>query len=337
MNFILSRKNYLPYYLPLIIEGNKLNLKSTIYFRNNIKKFVNPYENIDEFNILSKQYNFDIKPLDEIKNVIGNIFVVEGDIVGTKGVKENCFLYQKNENQKIISLVCNYEFAMFYNQYISLVDYVIFPTKYYAEKYKTLSSKNLYLGSPKYSLEVKNTHFNLPNEYKYCLFFFPKNPTQHKKPNTLYPTKTQILNIYSYLNKLGYKIIVKTREQDRILDSELKGDYYFEDFIYPTSSMELITIADFSICFSSSLIEECVFLKKPFIDFKVDLKKDRFKFLYQKEYSCQLKLDVDFQTFEQNLKSILNCESKYFDNILNKYFNDYLNCNKLIIKYFNFN
>ena len=125
MNFILSRKNYLPYYLPLIIEGNKLNLKSTIYFRNNIKKFVNPYENIDEFNILSKQYNFDIKPLDEIKDIIGNIFVVEGDIVGTKGVKENCFLYQKNENQKIISLVCNYEFAMFYNQYISLVDYVI--------------------------------------------------------------------------------------------------------------------------------------------------------------------------------------------------------------------
>jgi len=336
MNFILSRKNYLPYYIPLIIEGNKYNLKSTIFLRNNLKKFVNPYEDIEQIKILSNQYNFNIKPLEQIKEVSGYIFVVEGDIVGIKGIKENCYLFQKSKNQKIISLVCNYEFAMFYHQYINLVDYVIFPSKLYAEKYKTLSSKNLYLGSPKYTLKIKNVNYNLPSNQKYCLFFFPKNPIQHNKSNTLYPSKLQILNIFSYLKKLGYKIIVKTREQDRILDQELKGDYYFEDYIYPTSSMELITIVDFSICFSSSLIEECIFLKKPFIDFKVDLKKDRFKFLYQKEYSRQLQLNIDFNNFKKNLEQILSCKLINFNNILKIYFKDYLDCNKNIIDFFKF-
>lgn len=333
MNFILSRKNYLPYYIPLILEGNKSNIKSTIFLRNNIKKFVNPYENIEQIKLLSQQYNFEIKPLEEIKDISGYIFVIEGDIVGTKGIKENCYLYQKSKNQKIISLVCNYEFVMFYHQYINLVDYVIFPSKFYAEKYQTLNPKNLYLGSPKYTIEIKNKNFKLPNDQKYCLFFFPKNPIQHKKPNTLYPSKLQILNIYYFIKKLGYKIIIKTREQDRINDPELKGDYYFEDHIYPTSSMELISISDFSIFFSSSLVEECIFLKKPFIDFKVDLKKDRFKFLYQKEYSRQLKIDLDFNSFKQNVEQILNCNSLSFNKIINKYFNNYLNSNQEIIKF----
>jgi hypothetical protein len=335
MYFILSRKNYLPYYLPLIEECNKSNLKSTIFLRNNKKKFVNPYENIDQIKELSIKYNFEIKPLDEAKNVTGNIFVVEGDIVGTKGIKEDCYLYQKQKNQKIISLVCNYEFVMFYNQYIKLVDHVIFPLKYYAEKYNTLSHKNLYLGSPKYSIEIENINFDLPKNQKYCLFFFPKNPTQHKKPNTLYPTKLQILNLYSYIRKLGYKIIVKTREQDRVIDEELKGDYYFEDYIYPTSSMELISISDFSICFSSSLIEECVYLKKPFIDFKVDLKKDRFKFLYHNEYSRQLSLDLDYKSFKINVEEILNFDIKIYEEVFNKFFNYKLNVNQNIIQKFN--
>lgn len=332
MNFILSRKNYLPYYLPLIIECNKNNIKSTLYLRNNKKNFVNPYQNIDEISELSIKYSFEVKPLEKIKDVSGYIFVVEGDIVGTKGIKDDCYLYQKTNEQKIISLVCNYEFVMFYHKYINLVDYVIFPSKYYAEKYNTLNSKNLYLGTPKYSLDIKNINFNLPKEHKYCLFFFPKNPIQHKKPNTLYPNKSQILNIYSFIRKLGYKIIVKTREQDRIIDTELKGDYYFEDYIYPTTSMELISISDFSIFFSSSIVEECIFLKKPFIDFKVDLKKDRFKFLYDENYCCQLQLDLDFNSFKQKLETILNYNTKKFDEIINQYFINISNSNIKIIK-----
>ena len=112
MNFILSRKNYLPYYIPLIIEGNKSNIKSTIYLRNNEKKFVNPCQDLKQIQDISKQYKFKIKQLEEIKNISGYIFVVEGDIVGIKGNKDNCYLYHKQKNQKIISLVCNYEFAI---------------------------------------------------------------------------------------------------------------------------------------------------------------------------------------------------------------------------------
>jgi hypothetical protein len=332
MNFIISRTNYIPYYIPLIIEGNKSSIKSIMFLNKNKKQFVDPYNKIEELNILKIKYNFEIKDIQDIKNYSGPTFFCEGDIVGQKGIFENTGLYHLNESHIKISLVCNYEFAMFYNQYINKVDYVIFPSKLYATTYKTLSPKNLYLGSPKYTIELNN-NLNLPND-KYCILFFPKDPIKHCKNNTLYPNKEQLINIYNYLKKLNFKIIVKTRKQDPVVDPELKGDYYFEDNLYPTTSMELINISKLIIFFSSSLVEECIFLKKPFIDFKVDKKKDRFKFLYDNNYSRQLKLNIEYNLFKENIESIINCNVKYFDNILNNYLKDYKNCNKNIIKYF---
>jgi hypothetical protein len=332
MNFIISRTNYIPYYIPLIIEGNNRNIKSIFFFNKNIKKFVDPYEKFNEIKSLSQKYNFDIKDIKEISNFKGPTFFCEGDIVGIKGIFKNAGLSYLNQSHIKISLVCNYEFAMFYHQYISLVDYVIFPCKYYADRYKTLSSKNLYLGTPKYTIKLNNS-FNLPKD-KYCVLFIPKDPIKHHKQNTLYPNKNQLLKIYDYLRNMNFKIIVKSRAQDPVTDNELKGDYYFEDLIYPTSSMELINLSELAIFFSSSIVEECIFLKTPFIDFKVDKKKNRFDFLYNNDYSRILKLNIDFNDFKNNVNEILNLKINTFEIVIKRYFQEYKTSNQNIINFF---
>jgi hypothetical protein len=67
MNFIISRSNYIPYYIPLIIEGNNRHIKSIFFFNKNIKKFVDPYEKFNEIKSLSQKYNFDIKDISNFK------------------------------------------------------------------------------------------------------------------------------------------------------------------------------------------------------------------------------------------------------------------------------
>jgi hypothetical protein len=332
MNFIVSRTNYIPYYIPLIIQGNEMNIKSIFFLNKNKKKFVDPYEKIKDIQKLSQIYNFQILDIKDVSNYKGLTFFCEGDVVGFKGIFKDTGLYHLNEHHIKISLVCNYEFAMFYHQYINQVDYVIFPSEYYAQKYKTISTKNLYLGSPKYTSILSNS-FNLPSEPNYCVLFFPKDPKKHCKHNTLYPNKKQLLNIYEYLKKLNFKIIVKSRAQDPVNDPDLKGDYYFEDNIYPTTSMELIHISKFAIYFSSSIVEECIFLKTPFIDFKVDQKKDRFNFLYNDNYSKKLKLNIEFENFKKNVNHILNFDSSIFDSIIQQYFPNQENVNLNIINY----
>ena len=42
-------------------------------------------------------------------------------------------------------------------------------------------------------------------------------------------------------------------------------------------------------------------------------------------------------SFKQNVEQILNCNSLSFDKIINKYFNNYLNSNREIIKFLNVN
>jgi hypothetical protein len=232
----------------------------------------------------------------------------------------------KSNKSKLISLVVNYEFVMFIDKYIKYVDYVIFPTQKYIDYYlpntpNTQNTQNIIYnkfivsGSPKYDFKFhKNENLELTLEQihkkylskietelelkteseselknnKYILFVFPKDPEKHKKSNTIYPKFEDIIILYRILRKLGYKIIVKNRSQDKLMSNHLKGDYYIEDIDYGiVNSLELIKICELGIFFSSSINEEFVALNKPYIDIKVDLIKDRFPF-YNKEYNSKI-------------------------------------------------
>lgn len=353
INFIISRINYLPYYIPIVIEGNKRGAKSHFFLYKSDKPFISPYtkEHLMEISKLAKEYNITIHDISKIGSFPAITFFCEGDIVGRQRKDESSinFKYMTNKHIKV-SLVCNYEYVMFYHYYIANVDYVVMTHPFWANRYKTLSDKNLYLGSPKYDMKYFNKYNNkedrnkyLAGKYKldlsqkYILIIFPKNPTKHHKPNTIYPNKQGLLEIYKGIRSTGHKIIVKSRKQDPVHDLELKGDYYFEDIdYYPCNSMELIEISQIVIFFSSSINEECVALKTPYIDLKVDMSKNRFEELNDLSYGIcwsypklmklntqnKIKIFIDYLIKTHYSPDKINSH-KVFENEYSKYIWDY--------------
>ena len=145
MNFVLFEMTFLRYFLPLIIEGNKTNIKSSVYIckpHMNIK-YNSPSKHLSSLNDLAKEYDFDVYDIDEIVNNDSPNILIEG--VGVDHVKNG---------QPIYSITYMVDYKHLYDKYIDKVDYVIFPSKYYAEYYNKMSNKNLYLGSPKYDVVI---------------------------------------------------------------------------------------------------------------------------------------------------------------------------------------
>jgi len=302
-NLVLSRINYLAYLLPLAIEGQKRNLEVKFFLERGSKRFSDPYHHINEIGIYQEKYNFKIFSLSDLRNHPGVTFLVEGNVVGLKGKEHQALIYNYVTAQHtLVSLVCNYEVFLYLDKYVRKVNYVIFPDQRYLDFYKINHPKFLSLGSPKYDSDYPLPSrqdilqkYNLPDQH-YVVLMFPKNAIKHHKKNRIDPEKKDLTKIYEMLQSLGLSLIVKNRTQDQTQDPELKGDYYFEDFDnYPVNSMELIKISKLVVFFSSSLNEECIALRRPYLDFKVDYDKDRFPFFDLKEYSARVNWN-DIQT-----------------------------------------
>lgn len=282
--------------MPLVREGVKNKIKSKFFLVPSNKEFVSPTspDHMAELQKLKKKYDIDLLDISQIGGYAGVTFFCEGDIVGkpNKNTPSPSFRYMGPKHIKV-SIVCNYEFVMFYHNYIRNVDYVIFLNDFWAKHYNLISPKNVYLGSPKYDMEHFNwqqtpeerknylSHkYGLDLDQKYVLIIYPKDPKKHHKQNTKYPDKNFMLSVYEGIRRKGYKVIVKTRKQDPITDKELRGDHYLVDVdFYPCNSMELIELSHIVIYFSSSINEECVAMKRPYLDIKVDQVKDRFELL----------------------------------------------------------
>lgn len=345
INFIISRINYLPYYIPLVIEAKSRNIASNFFLYNSDKKFISPYtpQHLKELKKLANQYDIKLYDVSRLIDFPAITFFCEGDIVGRQRKDEPSVNFKYiTEGHRKISLVCNFEYVMFYDNYVNNVDNVIMLHKFWAEKYHKINAKNLYLGSPKYDMKyfnmgqsVEERQAYLTNKYKinlkhkYILVMFPKNPVKHHKKNTLYPTKKVLVEIYNAIREMGYGIIVKSRSQDPVNDPVLRGDYYFEDIdFYPCNSMELIEIAHMVIYFSSSVNEECVALKTPYIDLKVDLTKDRFDNLNDIRYGICWSYDhLVRNSIKQRIKKFIDYLQKnhYQPNVIDKklLFNNY--------------
>ena len=84
---------------------------------------------------------------EEIKKFEGPTFLIEG--VGRERLDKT-----KHQSYSITYMT---DFSLSYKNYIDEVDRVIFPSKYIAEHYEKDNSKNLYLGSPKYDIELDGT------------------------------------------------------------------------------------------------------------------------------------------------------------------------------------
>lgn len=275
LNFLLHRINYLPYYLPIAIQGLKYENKSqkeegkkqyqVNFFLEKApqgKDFIDPFypKHLKEIMNYSKRCGFKVLPLSSSNLELHDgrktsskvlYFVGEGNIVGIKDKTKPPEWYlwiDKSPKSKLISLVVNFEFAIFLEKYIKYVDYVVFPSEKYIEYYlektilgNTYKKKFIALGSPKYDsqiqekekmkkpLELLHYKYSLPEfqeelepyqRDKYILIVFPKDPQKHKKSNTLYPKFDHLIKLYQILRNLGYKIIVKNRFQDSLFENK---------------------------------------------------------------------------------------------------------------------
>lgn len=297
LNFLLYEMTFLKYFIPLIIEGNKRGLTSTVYFKN-VNKYSNPVLHMNSLKQLSVDYGFNIVPVELINDPDSITFMVEG--VGIEVIKQS----------KNIALTSMRDFTVHYEKYIDKVDHVCMPSEFFAKHYNKLNSKNLYLGSPKYDVELNRQNildrYRLPDD-KYVLLIYPS-----------VPSLVSIGNIINQLKKMGYKVIVKTRRKN-IVPNNLRGDFYFEDFSwFPHSTMELINISKFVINFDSTAIKECILLGVPSINFRI--KDSFFGFLYNGGKYCINFNLFDVELFKNAIDKILNEDlEKEFSLSIKKY------------------
>tara|TARA_Y100000310_G_scaffold345124_1_gene461999 strand:+ start:2356 stop:3327 length:972 start_codon:yes stop_codon:yes gene_type:complete len=321
MNFILSEATFLRYFCPIVIEGNRRNVKSNFFINSN-NKYNNccSETNAKQIQLFCKQHNVNLYNINEINNFPGLTFVIEG--VDARRINK--------DTHTIVSITYQSDFtaAQTYQRYYDDVHYNILPSKFIAEYYNVATEKNLYFGSPKYDYVSKKIdiekRYSLKNE-KYCLIVFPKLRDA---------TKVNINNIYDNIKKLGYRILVKTRGKDPIRNTEYRGDHYFEDFCwFPHTTLDLIQISDFVVNFDSTTIKECVLLKKPLINFKCKPFNRTFDFLYKYDY-C-LDMQSSDGCFKDKIKTFLAQDySHNFNKAIKNHLFEPGEVSKHIIQYF---
>lgn len=290
VSFLLTQMTFLRYFLPMTIEANKRGVKSVYYYQANAK-YNNPEKYSSYLHQLSVKYGFELKNLNVERPREGTVFMIEG-----------CGREMLFESVRKVSFTYMTDYSVSYKTYIDSVDEVIFPHKIFAEKYDTLSDKNVYLGSPKYDVEIDVEETIEKYELdgvKSALVIFPKSRDLNI-PN--------MQNIYRYLKNMGYRIIVKTRGKDHVPEN-LRGDYFFEDTSwFPHTSMELIDYCDVVVNFDSTAIKECIMMEKPVVNFHVKPFKQPLYWLYEYDFVKELPSGVSEARFQQSVEFLLTAK-----------------------------
>lgn len=359
--YLFSSITFLQFFIPIVIECNKRGYNNIFIFNVNITK---EYANIFEKNNykIIKQYldKYKIKEIrsDEIdlSKIKSLFFMIDGDIYGPprKIALKNSLLSKLSRESIKISLTEHMNFWAVYHYFIDKINYACFTNENIISQMDQLKNKNIkiakdvnikfnksfknkkniFLGSTKFenipAKEFIYSKFNLSPNNKYCLFLFPKIRGYFKKSN--------ILNIYSHLNKLGYKIIVKQRPKDNDIDKSLKGDIFVCSDIYPNESLELMKISDFCIISSSSANEETIFSEIPCIDLISDLRPwERNQYLLDDRTYIRVENEVwkniSYEDFSKILNKLEPKNSKYYKKIKEKFNLNITNCSELILNF----
>jgi len=295
INYILPAMTHLRYFIPIIIEANKKNIQNNVFVCSCNGKYNSARKNLSLLHDMSKKYNFHIT---DNCSFSGVTFQIEGDDCNIK----------KSENETRVSLTYMTDFNISYKNYIDKVDYVVFPSKKFAEYFDTVSNKNIYLGSPKYDVCLNKKDilkkYNIKENKKRALIIFPRSRDE---------SKIEIKKIYKALKEEGYEILVKTRGKDRINNKDYKGDYYFEDNSwFPHTTMELIKVSDIIVNFSSTVIKETIILEKPMINFHIKPFKRPLDFLYDFKFVIEHGNNVDVSKIKEDVNLLTT------SNIINK-------------------
>lgn len=270
MKFVMSEMTYAKFYVPLIIEGNKRGIKSTVFISKN-NKYNCPYVHRNEVINLSKNYDFDVVDTN------GNIDAC-GDVVFTvEGTNRNRVI----NKGKIVSLYYSSDFTLSFNDYVNQVDHVILGSKFVADHYGKKSHNIITLGSPKFDVTFDCQDilrkYGLDNSVKIATIFYPRSRDVER---------AQICEVVKALKEKNYFVVLKTRGKDPFREDHKKlSTHMFMDVSwFPSTAMELISISDVIFNFSSTVIEETIALRKPMINWHVKPFTRPLDFLYDFDF-----------------------------------------------------
>ena len=301
LNFLLREMTHLRYFVPIIQEGNRRGLRSKLRI------------------IPSNKYNCPLLFPELVSRVCK-----ENDVELTEDAPEDLEgVFFCNENSgldwtkrvknagKCSIVVSTYQtdFIACYKDYVDIADHILMPSENIAKHYNRISDKNLYVGIPKYDVEIDKNEvlekYGLDPNRKKVLILWPKSRDLHKFP----------IDIISNFDDLGWQVLVKARAKDPISKSTREtltnnGHKYFYDGWLPHTSQELLEVSDLVINSGSTVIEECIMHEVPLINFdiKPEIRHGRkqehrvtHSYLYDYEFCINLKgLDSTFSSAKLN-------------------------------------
>lgn len=319
MNFVLLEMTYLRYFIPLIIEANKMGIRSNIYVGwRFFEKYNSPYKYENYLKKISEIYDFELLDIEQWNNQDGITFFIEG-----VGLHNGPCIKKESSNQTFICITSMADYQSLYNRYIDICDYVIFPNKFFAEEFGTLSEKNLYFGSPKYDIKLKDAGGR--DKLRALIIH----------PHPIHPSEN-LQDVHSILRDCGFEIFVKTRGKHPVEDKNFRGDKYFvDDSWFPHTTMTLISQSDLIINFDSSTIKESIMLEKPMLNFNSLGDRRVYKFLYNHDFCVDL--NVNEKSEQKILEGIWNLVENNFSESYSYVKDKYLwkhNASKKILDYF---
>jgi len=358
-NFVLNQVNHIQYYLPLIQEINK-SMSGKIscnVFAKKSNKYNCPFLERNSKLLLKEHsiYKFELYKFSDIKLFPGVCFCIEGAGIDQKIENQITFAFT-NKIDFLFNTSSSFSpSAIGKKDFREKVDYVFFPSKFFADYYNRLWENNLYMGTSRYqSNEKLLNRETILNKYgladkKYATIVYPKK-------RDLINTGFEIEEVYETLWEQGYSVLVKNRQKNGLYSLSHKGDRYFEDHtnsisLYPHTTDELTVISDFIINFGSTTIEEAIFLKTPVINYEikeladissnwsklshlqfnnthglldnVDSSKQVFDFLYDFDFVKNLGKSFDNQRLIDAISEIKSKDfSRDFNECIEKYYFD---------------
>jgi len=308
LNFILMEMTHLRYWMPLALEGKSRGCKIK-FFVGASRKYNCPIKYAQLLKQICTDNSFYLNPIDTISTATGILFMSE-----KTGVQ---YLSQVGQDVKIINTTYQTDFIESYKSYIDKVDHVLMPSEFCADFYDRKSDKNLYLGIPKYDVELDEeevlTKYSLPPNKK-ALIIWPKSRDFEAN---------NINKITNWLHQLGFTIIIKTRGKDPLHSHAIEhikqaGGFYFEDASwYPHTTQELLTVSEIAINFGSTTIEEFVMHNVPCANFDIKPQmrngskrpyRVTHEYLYNYDYCKQLKPDFSEQEFDDAVKYLTSTD-----------------------------
>ena len=183
INFMLLEMTYLRYFMPLIIEARRRGLTCKVFYGSN-KKYNNPAIFMDDLTSFSERHGFELYPLREKmpSHPAPVTFLLEG--------RGHALISYKT---KKVSLTSTGDFALCYETYVQNVDNIVMLSQFLAKYYSKLSPKNLYLGSPKFDVDLNENgilqKYGLPKTKKALILYPNLRPSMCPKWHKQYPKK----------------------------------------------------------------------------------------------------------------------------------------------------